>query len=246
MTEAEWLACLEPYKMLFFLREKVSERKLRLFALACCRRIWQSITDPRCRAAVEFAERFVEVGLARRKGRPGVAKAAEKACREASLAASQARELTAHAACMIQVHACHAAFAAVGESAWFAAALASDSSANALSSERFRGDPTEPLVWTPDAKEAALAEQVPYLQDIFADPFHTPSPVSTTVLAWRAGAARKLAGRIYKEGTFERLPDLAHALEDAGCVDAELLGHLHGNGPHVRGCWALDLILGLT
>jgi hypothetical protein len=37
---------------------------------------------------------------------------------------------------------------------------------------------------------------------------------------------------------------LAGALEDAGCTDAELLGHLRGPGLHVRGCWALDLVLG--
>ncbi len=41
-----------------------------------------------------------------------------------------------------------------------------------------------------------------------------------------------------------RLGVLADALEDAGCTDAELLGHLRGPGPHVRGCWALDLVLG--
>jgi hypothetical protein len=42
----------------------------------------------------------------------------------------------------------------------------------------------------------------------------------------------------------ERLPVLADALEDAGCDDRALLGHLRGPGPHVGGCWALDLILG--
>jgi hypothetical protein len=41
-----------------------------------------------------------------------------------------------------------------------------------------------------------------------------------------------------------RLAVLADALEDAGCADAELLGHLRGPGPHVRGCWALDAALG--
>ena len=41
-----------------------------------------------------------------------------------------------------------------------------------------------------------------------------------------------------------RLTVLADALEDAGCADADLLGHLRGPGPHVRGCWAVDLLLG--
>jgi hypothetical protein len=53
-------------------------------------------------------------------------------------------------------------------------------------------------------------------------------------------------GRTLPAGTLEpdRLAVLADALEDAGCTDAAILGHLRGPGPHVRGCWALDLILG--
>jgi hypothetical protein len=48
------------------------------------------------------------------------------------------------------------------------------------------------------------------------------------------------------ERTFEpvRLHLFADALEDSGCTDAELLGHLRGPGPHVRGCWAEDLVPG--
>ena len=41
-----------------------------------------------------------------------------------------------------------------------------------------------------------------------------------------------------------RLAVLADALEDAGCTDADILGHLRGPGPHVRGCWVIDLLLG--
>jgi hypothetical protein len=48
----------------------------------------------------------------------------------------------------------------------------------------------------------------------------------------------------FAEGAFDRLPLLADALEDAGCSDAEILSHLHSPGPHVCGCWALDLVLG--
>jgi hypothetical protein len=41
-----------------------------------------------------------------------------------------------------------------------------------------------------------------------------------------------------------RLAILADMLEEAGCADAELLGHLRGPGPHVRGCGAVDALLG--
>jgi hypothetical protein len=53
-----------------------------------------------------------------------------------------------------------------------------------------------------------------------------------------------LATGIYDEKAFDRLPILADALTDEGCNSDEFLEHLRGPGPHVRGCWALDLILG--
>lgn len=62
-------------------------------------------------------------------------------------------------------------------------------------------------------------------------------------LAWNGGTVGKLAAEIDDSHDFTRLPLLADALEDAGCADAELLGHLRGPGPHVRGCRALGLLL---
>jgi hypothetical protein len=69
-------------------------------------------------------------------------------------------------------------------------------------------------------------------------------------LSWNGGMVRRLAEQVYKElqspgGTFcpARLAVLADALLDAGCTNAELLKHLREPGPHIRGCWALDLIL---
>jgi hypothetical protein len=53
-----------------------------------------------------------------------------------------------------------------------------------------------------------------------------------------------LAQAIYDEGAFDRLPVLADALEETGCTNADILGHCRGPGPHVRGCWVVDLLLG--
>ena len=61
MTEAEWLTCTDPQAMLAFLRGKVSDRKLRLFGVACCRRVWQPIKVPERRQAVEAAELYASL-----------------------------------------------------------------------------------------------------------------------------------------------------------------------------------------
>jgi hypothetical protein len=52
--------------------------------------------------------------------------------------------------------------------------------------------------------------------------------------------------RTLPAGTLDpvRFAVLADALEDAGCDNADILNHLRGPGPHVRGCWVLDLPLG--
>jgi hypothetical protein len=53
-----------------------------------------------------------------------------------------------------------------------------------------------------------------------------------------------LAHGIYDQRAFDDLPILADALEEAGCQDADILGHCRQPGPHVLGCWAVDLLLG--
>ena len=64
-------------------------------------------------------------------------------------------------------------------------------------------------------------------------------------LAWQGGKAVKLAQAIYDERGFDRLPIVADALEDAGCDEADILGHCRQQGAvHVRGCWVIDLLTG--
>jgi hypothetical protein len=72
------------------------------------------------------------------------------------------------------------------------------------------------------------------------DPFRRVKPT----LYRFAPAVGSLARTIYEEWDLDRMPELADALEQAGCPNTYLLQHCRAAGPHVRGCWVLDLLLG--
>jgi hypothetical protein len=93
------------------------------------------------------------------------------------------------------------------------------------------------------AYAAEKSAQAGLLRDIFGNPFR-PAKVKRSWLKWNNGTVVKLARSIDDERAFDRLPVLADALEEAGCTDADLLGHLRSRGPHVRGCFPVDLLLG--
>ena len=82
------------------------------------------------------------------------------------------------------------------------------------------------------------------LRCIFGNPYRPSPPLPHSVLAWNDATVRRIAEGIYEDRAFARLPILADALLDAGCDDEDLLAHCRSAGPHVRGCWAVDLILG--
>jgi hypothetical protein len=88
--------------------------------------------------------------------------------------------------------------------------------------------------------------QANLLRDVLGNPFHQAALPDVIWLRWRDGMVPNLARWSYENRAFKCLPILADALEDAGCADRDILDHLRGPGPHVRGCWALDLLLGLT
>jgi hypothetical protein len=93
------------------------------------------------------------------------------------------------------------------------------------------------------SRAAEQIAQVALLRDIFGNPFRPAPPFTPTVLAWNDGTARGLARAIYDESAFDRLPILADALEEAGCTNPDMLAHCRRAGPHVRGCWLVDMIL---
>jgi hypothetical protein len=219
MTESEWLGGTNLMDMLEHLRTLANARKLRLFAAACCRRLWPSFGG-RWGWVVDLAERYADGEDVGRQGRAAfdqdiwVAFAADPdgfphVIR--SLGSGFDRP-PGESATLAQI---------VALSAWFA---------------------------RPDAPEdeEPLA-QLRLLRCVFGNPFR---PVSLRP-AWLTPDVLSLAQAAYEHRTLpagtlepERLSLLADALEDAGCTQTDLLGHLRSGGPHVRGCWALDLIPG--
>lgn len=88
-----------------------------------------------------------------------------------------------------------------------------------------------------------MQSQCSLLREIFGNPFRSVT-VDERWLMWSGKTVVKLALAIYEERAFERLPILADALEEAGCIDADILNHCRQPEQHVLGCWAVDLLLG--
>jgi hypothetical protein len=223
MTEAEWLACDDPRPMLESLLGDITERKLRLFACACCRRIGHLFIGRRCWWAIEVCERHAD----------GSASDAELS--EAGAAASQAFIAPG-------VHRSDNSATALAASAvWGATAHTSDGSI--FAGDARVGFAINTAIQAGDAVEPQAQErrfQSDLLRDIFGNPFR---PVAFAP-GWRTDTVVALAKQMYDAREFGTMPILADALQDAGCDRDDVLSHCRGPGPHVRGCWVVDLVLG--
>lgn len=230
MTEKEWLACAEPKRMLEFLWGKTSDRKLRLYTAACCRRTRHMLPEDATRNGVEVIERYADGRLSSStmdKLRRQLTKA-HKIDSEPRRWTAQFSALRALAYSLFP----KLTMLMLTGSTWSADALAMER----LPESRERGNARFQKVYRTE-----LIALVGLVNDIFGPlPFREvsvrPSCLTSTVLS--------LAQNIYDEDTFDRLPVLADALEEAGCTTAEVLAHCRGSGPHVRGCWVVDLLLG--
>jgi hypothetical protein len=226
MTEAEWLACTDPKSMLRVLQDRASDRKLRLFDCACCRRAWHLLTDPRSRTAVEVAERFVD-GAANAQLLSDAFEVACDAVPESLGPVSRDAYLIIHAAEVAAGLAYPAPYYEGGEQYGV-----TDFSARV-------GEGPEQADLAEEQAEADL------VQDIFGNPFRL-SHIDPAWLAWNDGTVVEMAQTIYDDRAFDRLSILADALEEAGCTDDDILTHCRGPGPHALGCWVVDLLLGKT
>jgi hypothetical protein len=204
MTESERLKSAEPQAMLESLQISgtASKRKLRRFAVACSRRVWDWI-DALGRSAVEVAENFADgiVGFEELR-------AARLACQGAG-----------------------------GQAAWYAAATNPAIAARIAARSAQAGVANNALLGS-EADE--LLAQARLIREIFGNPF---SPASLNH-SWLTPIVVELAQTIYDDRNFNRLPELAAALEEAECNNQEIMVHCRMPGPHVRGCFVLDLLLG--
>jgi hypothetical protein len=243
MTEDLWQVSSDPKAMLEFLRGKVSERKLRLFAAAACRMIWDLIGDKRSRLAVEVAERFAD-GLAPIGELESALEGGKLAWQETNrvsrsgflaagyLAAQSAKDVAYHPQSAIPAPKTHGRPAKGVRVEPIPAgdvypARAADSAACARGAEG--GQRCEPVVVRQKAVQAEL------LREICGNPFHHPK----TPAVWPAKIV-KLAKEMYAGE--DRASALASALAAGGY--AVLAEHFQEERKHPKGCWVIDTILG--
>ncbi|MCA1695736.1 MAG: hypothetical protein LC749_13975 [Actinobacteria bacterium] len=96
----------------------------------------------------------------------------------------------------------------------------------------------------PVAVAAESAAQLRLLRDVLGCPDGIPPSEVNDWLGWHGGLVPKLARSIYDDRVWDQLPILGDALEDADCTHEDMLAHCRGPGPHTRGCWVVDLVLG--
>jgi hypothetical protein len=236
MTEAEWRASEDPKPMLELIGPTATDRQLRLFACACCRRIWPLYIDQFYRRAIERSEAFADGTISRGAlinalrdtyfAERGNDRAALLACNAADCAASpiptEQNRLDVDGE-YVYID----GYLDLARETGIYAALAS---AEALA--------------TGTSIRPERAAQAVLLRDIAPRPFSSSLPIDRRWLTWNDNTVHRIARAIYDERAFDRMPILADALEDAGCDDADILRHCREPGEHVRGCWVIDLLLG--
>jgi hypothetical protein len=241
MTEAEWLGNYPPNWMLDFVhgflhelseaqperRCRSVERMDRLFGAACCRRIWPLIADE-IQDCVEVAERFADDQATIEELRAAQEKALAK------WIPSGGGDFGAKACervCAGFVDADYVSRDTINAAIW-PKRIALGFVDRTITGAELATD--KALV------EAEVVEHRRLLRDIFGNPFR---PVTFSP-SWQTDTAVSLARTMYDSREFSAMPILADALQDAGCDNDDILSHCRGNGPHVRGCWVVDLVLG--
>jgi hypothetical protein len=224
-----------------------NQRLLYLLGVAVCRRVAPLLPDPSCRRVLEVAESFAE-GKATLDD---LAEAHEAIDTGPSSHLPAATEAAADALFWLSPddYKVIRVLWYVGDAIGYSRATA----AGVLPVGATRGE--REAIWKHPTflagRDAELRAVCDLIREVIGNPFRPSPSLADQVLRWNSGTVRRLAQGVYDEprmpeGTLDnaRLAVLADALEEAGCTDLDLLGHLRGSGGHVRGCWALDVVLG--
>jgi hypothetical protein len=217
MTEAEWLACDDPMAMFYQVvcPLKSSRRRLDLFCLACVRLVWHLLDQPALRLPFDWLE--LHPGE-RVRPRGGHMRDLFQGPASVLYDWRYRRDLGINT---FAIHIAHDLWADFYEYAF-----------DNLG-KRLKYDLSvlleDPSTFLPAA-----------MREIFGNPFR---PVVFDP-EWRTTTAGAIAQEVYESRDFGALPILADALQDAGCDSDAILTHCLGDGPHVRGCWVVDLVLG--
>jgi hypothetical protein len=266
MTEPEWFACDDPKALLKFLNGRASTRKLCLFAVACCERLDEWLTDARSRSAVAALRRFAdgradkqELGREARDAGQATESARGAACIAVvgSEALSRWRPIASSGPTLfpgLELVVGLEQAQEVERAVWRDGAVLAASAVECALHCAFapRKDTLAPTCFCAAATAAAAVVlgnnerllQCQLLRDVFGSPFRQVT-VSRSLLAWNDWAPLNIAEAIYNDRDFTSLPVLADALQEAGCSDEALLLHCRAGGAHTRGCWAVDAVLGL-
>jgi hypothetical protein len=213
MTAADWLTTTDAGRMLAFVTRTGSERKLRLFAVACCQRVWDKIRWAPTREAIRVAELYAD-GLV-----------GEQEVRTARQAVNTKRETRGNR----PIEEIQASAAALGALVVFGQDTSEWDIGTAYQCSFLICD-DYPGEWTARSQ---------LLRCIFGNPFRLMSMNPE----WLTTDVRALATGIYTDRAFDRMPILADALQDAGCTSDDILNHCRAPGAHARGCCVIDLVL---
>jgi hypothetical protein len=186
MAEDEWLTCTDPDLMLKFLLGKASDRKLRLFACACCRRIWPLIEVGESRRAVEMAEQLADKMISEQEAHAMSLRTEQDALRAPERSSA--------------VWACHHAIATEisGQSPWDAAYF---SAQEACAASAGLNDHCPP--WDLSNRDEAQL-QCELLRDLFGCLFFRPVALDPSWVRWNAGTVVRVAQALYEDRAFNR------------------------------------------
>jgi hypothetical protein len=204
--------------MLDYLQGTAGDRKLRLFAVACCRRLLGDYV-PEFGEYLDWAELFAD-GEAGSEILEPIGHEVNELVND--YGPDSYRAIARAVACAVQLP--RADCFGLREAAL-----------QVLAADRFSGEN-----WGEEERKE-LSWQASLLRDLFGPLPFLPLPLDRS---WLTPAVVGLAQSIYEQPAFDRLPELSARIEAAGCRDAKILGHFHRAGPHCHGCFVLDAILG--